>query len=1137
MDPEEEKKLFDVRLTATGTGDCDVALPVRAPDAYPTAPVIPCDVPNERPDEIFLPPNEAPTPDAAPSLLPDPIIVRNRAQSVACPEGQAPIVGVSPTLISANNPDLEVLVFLDDVSEIPQGELFRLAGLHAELQEFVVDNLFDLADGAMSEEDFDSGLSELLSITPQVAAKIREALSAAQALADETAIELATSQLQCGWFSEELWVTCDTEGGYNVFLADPGGDTATAAAGAATSTISQADANDKAARVLALQELDCLSGNDPVTVTCPDLDAAYDATLEWPVTPGTYEPLEPVHLSAFEGMSFMTIDEVAAVGTGRVLKYSITIPANDPRAIAPSKEESNVIAENIALQELDCFFPSRPLTFTCSEENASAVLRRAAMGYTDNQMLAEMVTGDFTGNHTLTVPDNVGIIDDVIDTVDTRVGLRVFSPPGFLTGSTELEALEQAENRALSYLSCLWTSPEHTCKCVEGVGAGADSWKFTDEEVLGNDAQFAIDESTAGNTLTRGQFISDVFPGLTIDAVLVWPDLAETCQAALTCYFESCKVVFCTPKPDDRDVKASGEPNYASWGPTWLSGPSNQAQQSLFYTAWTNHCDAESAGAFSGSCHGQDIPYSEATDCVAADLEGSGDWEFTPNGTGTPARFKYGGVLKLEHTWRNPEPDPGEPGGPPLLTEGQYLACSVTPPPGPGDPPDLWQVPDTWGCFSGAEGYAKQLTPIGLGEIATADAIGRLDCTHIHWPRVIAQCPGTGNRPEEYVYLDVTVEAESTRAANEQLESMIIAKLKCKEAHGFALSVHGGQLSITAPSIANVSGKAGKCMFPPGLSPATLWISCDNPLPGNGANMAADANMHYFAAAQCCDDVEAKLLLLVQFPSNDSYDDILHAFQRGELGTADSRAAEETLRLTGGVELWYLGSIGVKDDDDDPTKKKRVILQGHTGPIVLAVPCCETSSSSSSESEPSEPSSSSSSDSSSSGSSEGSPGPSDSGSEKSTAIVPAPWLGPDKYVMLACEEAPEVRFHDTVELHMSRDKQTFAVDHRYVQVCEPGTLRACSGIDNLGRPARVVLHVEDGIHYVTVYLCWATRLSAQRNQKKVLVRFTGVRKGFLGVRFQECSHEYFLHNERFLKSARPPQKDDRKLRIRKIGQW
>ena len=1115
MDPEEEQKLFEVRLTATGTDDCPAVFPDRPVDAYPQVPVIPCDPDVDRPDEVFLPPNEPPAEPLPPSLLPEPLVVRNRARAVVCPVGQSALVGVSPTLIVAGNPDLDVLVFLDDIAAISQDELFRLAAHHDDLQDFVDNNLAGLVGGDITAEDFDADLVALLSITPPVAATIRAALVTAQNIADETADALATSQLRCGWRSQELWVTCDDEGGYNIFLADPGGESATAPAGAATSTVSQADANDKAARVLALQELNCVAGNDEVTVTCPDLDEAYDATLEWPVTPGTYSPLAAVHLSTFDGQAFMTIDEVSAGGTGRVLKYSVTIAANDPRAIAPSKAEANVIAENLALQELDCFFPSRPLRFTCSEENESAAGRLAARSYTDNQMLAEMATGSSAGDHTITTPDNLGIIEALVDTVDTRVALRVFSPAGFLTGSTEVEALEAAENRALSYLSCLWTSPEHVCKCVEGIGPSADSFKFPQSDLDENDAKFAEDESTASNTLPRGQFISDTFPGETIGALVVWPDLDDTCQAALTCYFETCKVVFCSPKPDDRTVKVSGEPNYASWGASWLLGPSNQAQQLAFYDAWTEHCDTASADTFSGNCRG--IPYNDVTDCLAADLEGSSPWDFTATGTGLPARFKYGGVLKLEHTWRNPEAGaPGEPDGPPLIVEGQFLACSITEP----APGDLWQVPDPWGCFSGAEGYAKQLTPIGLGEIAAADAVSRLDCTHVNWPRVIAHCPGTGQRPTEDTYLDITVEADSTRAANEQLEAMILQELQCKEAHGFALTVHGGKVSITAPSVANVGGKDEDCM-PPGLSPATLWTSCETPLPLNGAEMTADANSHYFILAGCCDNVEYKKLFLTVIPSSDSYETILHAKQRGELGTADSRAAETSLRLTGDEEVWYLGSLGVKDDDSSPAKKKRVILQGHTGPIVMAKPCCKTSSSSDSSDSSGFHGLSSSSDSSSSDSS--SSGPSDSGSDKSTAIVPAPWLGTDRFVMLYCLEAPEVRFDDTAELHMSHSKQTFMVDHRYVKVCEPGTLRVCSGIDSFGRPARVLMRTEGAMHYITVGLCWASRMERSLKPKKVLVRFTGIRKGFLGVRFEECSRADYEQNELFLKMARIPK--------------
>ncbi len=171
---------------------------------------------------------------------------------------------------------------------------------------------------------------------------------------------------------------------------------------------------------------------------------------------------------------------------------------------------------------------------------------------------------------------------------------------------------------------------------------------------------------------------------------------------------------------------------------------------------------------------------------------------------------------------------------------------------------------------------------------------------------------------------------------------------------------------------------------------------------------------------------------------------------------------------------------------------------------------CDGESSVSSESESeSSPSSESGSSLSSESGSESEPSGSESGSSKSTAVVRASWTK-GGYTALFVEEAPEVRFDDVMEAVIRKTKTTIPIDPRFYEVCEPGSLRICGCVPD--RPVLVGASV-DGVN-VTLRLP-----RARRKAVNVVVRLTGIRKGFAGMRFPERTRKQFEANERFYRRA------------------
>lgn len=136
--------------------------------------------------------------------------------------------------------------------------------------------------------------------------------------------------------------------------------------------------------------------------------------------------------------------------------------------------------------------------------------------------------------------------------------------------------------------------------------------------------------------------------------------------------------------------------------------------------------------------------------------------------------------------------------------------------------------------------------------------------------------------------------------------------------------------------------------------------------------------------------------------------------------------------------------------------------------------------------------------------------PSNSGSDKSTAIVPASW-SPTGYTALFIAEAPEVRFDDVMVAVVLRINNDLPIDPKFLEVCEPGSVQVCGCVPD--RPVLVGAVVEGA----SVRLRFAEEDATESVQ--VVLRLTGIRKGFYGHRFPDRTQTQFEANERFIRSA------------------
>jgi hypothetical protein len=110
-------------------------------------------------------------------------------------------------------------------------------------------------------------------------------------------------------------------------------------------------------------------------------------------------------------------------------------------------------------------------------------------------------------------------------------------------------------------------------------------------------------------------------------------------------------------------------------------------------------------------------------------------------------------------------------------------------------------------------------------------------------------------------------------------------------------------------------------------------------------------------------------------------------------------------------------------------------------------------------------------------------------------------------------ECPDVRFDDVLSVSVSAPDTWVLIDFRFLEVCEPGSVQVCSCVPDV--PVLVGAAVDGD----RVRVRLGPRDTA--DPVRLVIRLTGIRKGFRGQRFPDRTRDDFDANERFLRSAHP----------------
>jgi hypothetical protein len=134
-----------------------------------------------------------------------------------------------------------------------------------------------------------------------------------------------------------------------------------------------------------------------------------------------------------------------------------------------------------------------------------------------------------------------------------------------------------------------------------------------------------------------------------------------------------------------------------------------------------------------------------------------------------------------------------------------------------------------------------------------------------------------------------------------------------------------------------------------------------------------------------------------------------------------------------------------------------------------------------------------------------------------------------RYAALFTLEAPEVRFDDVMIAAMKPVDSYLGIDPKFIEVCHPGTIRVCGySTDTPVVMSALVEGDKVAVRFKRGLFSWIKK----RKNINVVVRLTGIRKGFLGVRFPSRTKNQFDHNERFINSAYPAEELPNELRIK-----
>ena len=548
--------------------ECEAAGVVYVPDVLAARAAPHCDPETPAVPDVLLEPNTAPVVQVPDRVLPSPLLIRSPQVVVLCADH-----GGGSGSATAPFGESSIELYLDDVPTITRSELYIITNNQAQLQTALDDNLEPLAAGSISAAAFDDAIMSAAGVEAAAAAGIRlkalelrgsdggfGAATGLYAIAELTAM----SRLVCSFFSQPLWVVCDSTAstGFSLLLQAPDPLPPVdryrhRAAAFRASTTSVEDANDQAALdAVSDPSFDCVYVSEAQTVTCAvDVDPVFDhtyvdgfffdgslfselqdlgATRRWDGTVDS--PVTP-------GFSSYALDSLSS------LRRLVTV-VNVDAGLYPSasQADANERAREAGIRLLNCFFPSQAAVVDCANRNLNpltnpVVARMGDLGVTNPGLssdelrdlaFAEM-DSEFAADPLLVT--NLGIIPKSPGPgadLDASEGLRVQIPAGMVSSLESAEAAEEeARNHALGFLSCFWVSPAVTCSCIaeDQLSPVPGSYFYTKAQLDTFLAEYNTSVSSGALTFAKGDL------GSSEDGFIPVSDTMELCKASLVCVY------------------------------------------------------------------------------------------------------------------------------------------------------------------------------------------------------------------------------------------------------------------------------------------------------------------------------------------------------------------------------------------------------------------------------------------------------------------------------------------------------------------------------------------------------------------------------------------------------------------------
>ena len=339
-----------------------------------------------------------------PQKFPDPITLYNLSQRATCDETY-PLSEGEAVLISEGQ--------LTDTISIQS-----IAGITNDVLTLIVDNnLIPIIESKLKARTLTaSELCKLTGMQQQYANTFITLAKAKQEALDTAALELAKSQLNCLWWNDAQEAVCPDPEMASSNESELAVNRYVIPAHTVSSTISKEAANSTAYKQ-AESKLVCLYASDAITVNCVDRPNAPYENMEW--VPTDPEGTEPRRVGT------VTIPQGAYIST-------------------VSKEQANLLAKQVALSLLNCFYKSEAIDISCEDPDA----RNTGV----NPDYSEAITIDLrNGNE-----DPGG------------TGQRVILPEGFfISDVSTADATLQARQYAESRLECCFINDYIHVECPE----------------------------------------------------------------------------------------------------------------------------------------------------------------------------------------------------------------------------------------------------------------------------------------------------------------------------------------------------------------------------------------------------------------------------------------------------------------------------------------------------------------------------------------------------------------------------------------------------------------------------------------------------------------------------------------------